>query len=471
MSRHYRRGDGPGGPDPDSAEGRDVGLNDHTLPGGQPHIKNRAVLPHAPVGEPHRPLYGGHMAHGVATDLDFGGRIPHDPEGRSMYEATGDVLTEPAPDPAHLAPIPVTIVSGGAGKGLKRHAAYGHVTVPAAGQMPVRLAGRDLTRKYLYLLNPVQTAPAPLYAAPGSFAGTLGSISAPTAGTVITNSGIWLPSGLWNIAWTVGFTVGTPAAAENNNFGVYAPAATLLATSVNLHAAVPVSYPQATFQLTVPVGGLPVVVKAIASATAGVTYTAQLTATLANPGATALVSQGASTTGPAAGTVIGSATQSSEQDLGAGTYTANWITTLSGTITAAEANNYGLYLGTTLLAISANPPVAGSYVQPPVTFTVPAAGGKLAVKAIASAGVSAVYGCNLQATYQAGGTGVWLSTNPQDLVVDASLLSPSSISGAYLPPNMSGYMRIGAQSEVFAISATPVPVVVSVIQEYEIREP
>lgn len=53
-----------------------------------------------------------------------------------------------------------------------------------------------------------------------------------------------------------------------------------------------------------------------------------------------------------------------------GAYTVQWSVTLSGTIAAAELNNFGLYNGSTLIAASVNPAAAGTYPQIPQAFTV-----------------------------------------------------------------------------------------------------
>lgn len=49
----------------------------------------------------------------------------------------------------------------------------------------------------------------------------------------------------------------------------------------------------------------------------------------------------------------------------AGTYTVPWTVTLSGTLGAADTNNFSLYANGVFIAASVNPDVAGSYVQTP----------------------------------------------------------------------------------------------------------
>ncbi len=91
-------------------------------------------------------------------------------------------------------------------------------------------------------------------------------------------------------------------------------------------------------------------------------------------------------TTPAAGAVITS------QVLGEGTYMVNWTVQLSGTLASpADLNNFGLYLGATLLATANVPAAAGSYPQLPQTVVVPAGGGTVAIKAIGLATTGAIY--------------------------------------------------------------------------------
>jgi hypothetical protein len=77
-----------------------------------------------------------------------------------------------------------------------------------------------------------------------------------------------------------------------------------------------------------------------------------------------------------------------------GTHTVSWTVTLSGTTGAADANNFGLTLGSgpTLAAPSVNAGAPGVYPQPPVTFTT-AVADTLTVKSwSATPTTGAVYG-------------------------------------------------------------------------------
>lgn len=61
---------------------------------------------------------------------------------------------------------------------------------------------------------------------------------------------------------------------------------------------------------------------------------------------------------PAAGTVIATIAPA-----GGAQYAIAWTVTLEGAVAAADRDNFGLYRGATLLTASANPAVAGEYVQ------------------------------------------------------------------------------------------------------------
>ena len=469
----YRRGDNaPPAIDPDSDFGKDLGLDDHLLPAGIPHISNRAVVEQeAPDAAP-RPEYRGHMAHGVATPAALERPQADQPMSqihrRNAMEGLA-TFTHPDTPVEQLVPIAVEVVERGGPKTL--HAAsFLHYVIPACGSMPVRVCGRDTRRRRVHLINET-TPPAAIYTAPGTYTGATGSISAPTAGTVITGSTIWLPSGSYTIGWTVGFSAGTPAVGDDNNFELMSPTATQLAVSVNVHGATPVTYPQAAVQLTVPTGGQLVTVKAIGNATAGVTYTATITATLNSASyAAAGVTQG-TVTGPTAGAVIGGAAQQNSADLGAGSYLVGWNVILGGTMTAAETCNFGLYLGTTLLAISNNPNFVLNYPQTPVTVTVPAAGGILTVKAIANAGGSAVYTAQMSIVYQPTSPpvpGVRVATFPGDLAAD--IANGYTLSGALILPGTR--VPVDCQEEIFAVAeSTNAVATLTVIQEYDLPLP
>lgn len=104
-----------------------------------------------------------------------------------------------------------------------------------------------------------------------------------------------------------------------------------------------------------------------------------------------------SATSPAAGATIATVT------LPQGTYTVSWSVMLTGTVAAADLDNFGLYVGANLVATSLNGINAGtSYPQPAVVIEVPAGGAALAVKAIGAGTASSVYSATIDAPQTAG---------------------------------------------------------------------
>lgn len=87
--------------------------------------------------------------------------------------------------------------------------------------------------------------------------------------------------------------------------------------------------------------------------------------------------------------------------LPAGEYTLNWTVELSGTIAAAELNNFQANQAGIDLTPSVNPAVAGPYPQPPLQIVIPAGGATLNIKTIAAGTVGAVYSVTATLT---GGT-------------------------------------------------------------------
>lgn len=102
-------------------------------------------------------------------------------------------------------------------------------------------------------------------------------------------------------------------------------------------------------------------------------------------------------TSPAAGATIVQVT-----GLPAGDYQVSWNVELSGTLAAADANNFQLLNGVTVILASDNLAVAGVYPQPGVVITVPASG-TVSIQAIALGTVGAVYRAQLVLSLLAGG--------------------------------------------------------------------
>lgn len=102
-------------------------------------------------------------------------------------------------------------------------------------------------------------------------------------------------------------------------------------------------------------------------------------------------------TSPAAGATIVSVT-----GLPAGDYSVSWTVELAGTLGAADANNFQLLNGASVIFASDNQAVAGIYSQPGVVITAPA-NGTVSIQAIALATVGAVYRAQLVLSLLAGG--------------------------------------------------------------------
>lgn len=63
----------PGEISPGTPEAAGIGLDDKTIPGGQPHIENQPVARPALPAVTHKPYYGGIMAHGVPAEPEDAG--------------------------------------------------------------------------------------------------------------------------------------------------------------------------------------------------------------------------------------------------------------------------------------------------------------------------------------------------------------------------------------------------------------
>lgn len=96
-----------------------------------------------------------------------------------------------------------------------------------------------------------------------------------------------------------------------------------------------------------------------------------------------------SQTSPAAGTVITQLTL-----LNAGSYLVNWSVELAGTVAAADANNFGLYVSNVQQTTSLNQGAVGNYPQQQAELTVGLAGA-IEIKNVGAATVGAVYSAQL----------------------------------------------------------------------------
>jgi hypothetical protein len=114
---------------------------------------------------------------------------------------------------------------------------------------------------------------------------------------------------------------------------------------------------------------------------------------------------------PAAGTVIVTGTLSQ-----AGTYTLMWSVGLSGTATAADADNFGLYNGAILLAQSVNPGAVGVYPQETVVENLNL--NQLTIKVIGAGSAAAVYEATLVQTPEFNQTVTLTIGNDRTLILD-----------------------------------------------------
>jgi hypothetical protein len=143
--------------DPDSGEGREIGMSvrmqggPSPIPGGAVHVTNAQVHRQktpAPDALPEvKPINAHGVPPGSATTRDRAdmerGTNGHNPPA-PHYTPSG----KPMPPP-----VPVIIVEQGDAGGSYRSSAPHSFLVPANTSDAVRLCGRDQSRKYLYILN------------------------------------------------------------------------------------------------------------------------------------------------------------------------------------------------------------------------------------------------------------------------------------------------------------------------------
>jgi hypothetical protein len=114
---------------------------------------------------------------------------------------------------------------------------------------------------------------------------------------------------------------------------------------------------------------------------------------------------GAAVTAEAQGRVVApaaGATIASIAGLVAGDYLVTWSVELDGAAAAAELNNFQLFNGAAAVLQSDNPAAAGTYPQPGVVVTAPAAGSIL-VKAVGAGTAAIGYSAQITAALLAGG--------------------------------------------------------------------
>ena len=105
----------------------------------------------------------------------------------------------------------------------------------------------------------------------------------------------------------------------------------------------------------------------------------------------AMATSGTTSATPGGGTMVTS------QGLATGDFLLSWTVQLETAAAAGDANNFGLYTGSTLLATSVNAGTVGIYPQPAVTSYLGTAA-TLAVKNIAAGSTGSVYNASLTVT-------------------------------------------------------------------------
>ena len=103
---------------------------------------------------------------------------------------------------------------------------------------------------------------------------------------------------------------------------------------------------------------------------------------------------------PSSGTTSaspGSGTSVTSQTAGPGTFLLSWTAQLETAAASGDADNFGLYNGSTLLATSVNAGTVASYPQAPVSAYL-AASVTVAVKTIAAGSTGSVYAASLTIT-------------------------------------------------------------------------
>ena len=124
-----------------------------------------------------------------------------------------------------------------------------------------------------------------------------------------------------------------------------------------------------------------------------------LTATVTVPaGVSSYAASGPATT--VSGTTVaspGALVPIASEALATGTFLLSWTATLQTAAAAGDANNFGLYSGSTLLATSVNAGALGSYPQAAVNIYL-GAGATIAVQTIAAGSAGSVYNASLTVT-------------------------------------------------------------------------
>lgn len=143
-----------------------------------------------------------------------------------------------------------------------------------------------------------------------------------------------------------------------------------------------------------------------------------------------------SVTSPAAGTIIASTLA-----VPFGEYGINWTVSLAGTVAAADANNFGLYVNSTLVATSVNLGAVGEYPQPEVTVNIPQ-GATVSVKNIALATVGAIYTAEFAITPLSIIDNVFELYDGSQLLAEGSMPTGGASSTSFAPDGIKVYTGI-----------------------------
>jgi hypothetical protein len=229
----------------------------HHYPEHEPAVGETLAVPAA------KPFYSGGNAHGVKPVIRHGGRPSPRGEDAHLYRTEDEVF--PPIGGWKGEPLPVTVTKGNQ---LIRSAFRQVGVIPGAD--PVVLAPRNDARVKLYMLNET---------AAGITSQVTGSQTSPVAGTVIAQV-TGLPAGIYQVSWTVSLG-GTTSGTDADNFALNVNAVQQL-VAMNGSGSGTVA-PQSPVTVTVPAAGS-VSVTAIANATAGAVYRAQIVLTPENQG-------------------------------------------------------------------------------------------------------------------------------------------------------------------------------------------
>lgn len=165
--------------DPDSPEGRGLGMSERMqggpspIPGGKVHITNANAMRH-PVPTPDsREEISDQNAHGVPP-------ASHTARERAEMMRGSNSIKPQVPKYSHLPnrpePVPVYLVEAGSGPEALRTSAPHHFTLNASTGETVRLCGKDPNRSRVLLLNESTSSDIRFGDSPGDLVGGGGAL-------------------------------------------------------------------------------------------------------------------------------------------------------------------------------------------------------------------------------------------------------------------------------------------------------